>query len=249
MNIVAYIALHYGRTYLGEAILSIIEHVDKLYVLYSATPSHGQGTDLICPETEQELYDIARRYAGDKLVWHKGQWMHEGYQRDTILELAKNADAIIRLDSDEIWPEETIIEVIKRINEMDVIPMHRYIRIPFIHFWRSFYYAVIDDASYPVIVTFLKAADGETTWSDLKPICHMGYAQPADITYYKQYIHGHRNDWRWDEDWYNTVWLVNRKTDCHPTNKDFWNAVPVNPLKYMPRWMKYHKFANTEVIE
>ena len=86
MTIVAYTALHYGSPYLGAAIRSIIDDVDRYYVFYSANGSHGTpgNSGIAASESRRNLFNIAQVAAGDKLNWVDGNWQHEGQQRDTI---------------------------------------------------------------------------------------------------------------------------------------------------------------------
>lgn len=79
-------------------------------------------------------------------------------------------------------------------------------------------------------------------------IAHMGYAQRSEIVEYKQHTHGHRGEWRRDVDWFNDKFLANAQHDTHPVGSEYWNPEPVNPLDYMPAFMKDHPYFNLEVI-
>ncbi len=79
-------------------------------------------------------------------------------------------------------------------------------------------------------------------------VAHMGYAQSARITEYKLKTHGHIGQFRWDIDWFQDRFLANAQHDCHPVGSDYWNPEPVNPLDYMPDWMRNHPYFNLEVI-
>jgi len=248
MKVVAYTALHYGREYLGSAIRSIIDHVDEYYVLYSAKPSYGFPTDATCPESRDELYAIAMGAAGWKLRWHDGEWNGEGQHRDTIYTLAPDADVILVVDADEVWSSNLARIITDNIN-YDM--MLRYIRLPMVHFWRSFYRAVIHDPAYPVRVIQPKRTGGETTFPrDWAGIAHMGYAQSPAIVQYKWRIHGHQNQLRQDVDWFNDVYLnKERTTDLHPVGSEYWNWECVNPLDYLPAWMVEHKYFGLNWID
>lgn len=251
MNIVAYTALLYGEDYLASAIRSIIDHVDTYYVFYTPVGSHGHRTDVPCPETEDELYAIAAEAAGNKLRWHRGIWPYEGAQRDFIHEVAPDADMIIVLDADEIWPDglaKHIIEIVeRRSKQVQSFDDARAIRVPMKHFWRSFYRAVLRDPAFPVRVIRPKYSGGEVTYTGAS-IAHMGYAQRSEIVQYKLLTHGHRGEFRRDCDWFNDVFMANRQTNCHPVGSEYWNPEPVNPLDYMPSWMAEHPYFGLEVI-
>ena len=80
MRIVAYSAILYGKDYLHHAIRSIIDDVDEYIVLYSPIGSHGHQTHVPCPDTREELYDIAYAAAGEKLRWFDGVWTHDAHR-------------------------------------------------------------------------------------------------------------------------------------------------------------------------
>ena len=99
-KVAAVTALHYGIDYLEDAIKSVIDAVDEFHILYSARPCHTVQTDEPCPESREELYQIAERAAGSKLIWHDGNWLHEGQQRDAGLLADELAAAFGRSDRD-----------------------------------------------------------------------------------------------------------------------------------------------------
>ncbi len=252
MKIIAYTALLYGKDYLGSAIRSVIDYIDEYYVLYTSIGSHGHRTDLPCPDTRQELLEIAIQSAGRKLRWFDGEWSYEGQQRDTIFSLAPDADAILVLDADEIWKESIITNAIDFKNG---VPFHRNVhrvRVPMVHFWRSFNKAILHDPAYPERIIFPKAntRDVITQGTQYGYIAHMGYAQRKDIVFYKQHTHGHKNEWRKDCDWYNDRFM-NREatTDLHPVGSDSWTYELIDPMNYLPNYMQQHPFWGKEWIE
>lgn len=247
-KIVAYTALHYGKSYLASAIRSVIDTVDEWWILYSDVGSHGTRTDIPCPDTREELLAIAQAAAGSKLGWVDGRWGRETDQRSMIHELAPDADVILVVDSDEIWPDGLASRIVadyeKQANWYGVI---RHLQIPMIHYWRSFYRAIVHDPAAPVRVIFPKVEQGNGSLA--ARINHFGYAQPPDIIRYKLQTHGHIHEFRRDVDWFNDVFMANRQTDCHPIGSEWWNPETVNPWDYLPVWMQEHPFANLEVIE
>lgn len=276
-KIVAYTALHYGKDYLASAIRSVIDHVDEYHALYTPIGSHGHRTDVPCPETRDELLEIALS-AGSKLRWHEGEWGWEGQQRDTIFSVAPDADLILALDADEIWAEGLAQMVIESAAKH---PFPTNFRVPIIHYWRSFHRCVLHDPAYPVRAISPKAkgqeaitfhpfrADTPDTPHDMPShevteilrkirageyrdeamaINHMGYAQRSEIVNYKQLTHGHKGEWRRDVDWFNDKFMANAQVDCHPVGSDYWNPETVNYLDYMPAWMSDHPYAEMAVI-
>lgn len=260
MKVIAYTALHYGRDYLGYAIKSVIDHIDEYWVLYSPVGSHGFRTDVPCPDTRDELYNIARAVAGDKLHWIDGEWALEGQQRDAIYELCPDADVIITLDADEIWHPKLIKQCVGIVTDAEVGPWTNpqniaVWRIPIIHYWRSFHRCVLHDPAFPERIVNRRAKgvaeinlrDFTFTPYDLV-INHMGYAQRSEIVNYKQMTHGHRSEWRKDVNWFRDRFLANAQKDCHPVGSEFWNPEPVNPWDFMPDFMRQHPYAELEVI-
>jgi len=247
MKIIAYTALLYGTDYLGWAIRSVIDHVDEYHVIYDATGhgSHGHVTDRTCPDTREQLFAIAQGAAGDKLRWHDaGPFAHEGYQREAIHMFAPDADVILVLDADEIWPEADWRAI---FSNDDAVRLRR-IRMPIIHFWRSFHRAVLHDPAFPERFIIPGAPEGSWTMHGT-PICHMGYAQRIEIVEFKQHTHGHKGEWRRDCDWFNDKFMANAQEDCHPVGSEYWWPEQVNPLDYMPSWMSEHPYFGKEVIE
>lgn len=261
MKVVAYTALLYGKDYLGWAIRSIIDHVQEYHAIYSSVGAHGHRTSIPCPETRDELFAIAQSAAGSKLRWHDGEWPHEGAQRDSIHEYAPAADVIIVLDADEIWPEHLIWAATK--GELGKHLGAKRLRMPMIHYWRSFYRAVLHDPAFPERVIYPKnsgATETYTSWTvgnDNDPrhgtpiaINHMGYAQRPEIVKYKLETHGHRNEIRHDVDWFNDVYMnIRRDKDLHLVGSQYWNAEDVNPWDYLPAFMKSHPYATMDIIE
>lgn len=251
MKVIAYTALHYGAEYLAYAIKSVIDHVDEYHVLYSAEGSHGWRTEERCPDTAQQLYDIARAVAGHKLHWTNGKWPYEGAQRDYIHQLVPDADVILVLDSDEIWQPKLIERIIHYSGKVQYSAPVRTLRLPMLHYWRSFHKAIVNDPAWPERIIFprINPRYGDGTWSrGVGWINHMGYAQRSEIVRYKLLTHGHRGEFRRDVDWFTDKFMANAQIDCHPVGSEYWNPEPVNPMDYMPDFMKSHPNYRLEVI-
>lgn len=256
MKVIAYCALRYGKEYLGYAIRSVINDVSEFHVLYAMNPSHGHDSSLPCPDTESELLEIAVQAAGHKLQWHEGTWTQEGQQRDSIHQYAPDADVILNVDSDEIW-KVNIPHAIEYLSKQNV----RRVRIPMIHFYRSFRTAVVNDPAYPERIIFPKADNNETTYRPIvddigkltyvQPhICHMGYCQRAETIRYKLSIHGHYNEFRTSADDYVNNYYLNtsRMTDLHPVGSEYWNLEGVNSMDWMPAFMAEHPNWNKDIV-
>lgn len=256
MKIIAYTALLYGRDYLASAIRSVIDAVDEHHVLYTPIGSHGHRTDVPCPETREELYEIARAAAGSKLHWHEGTWAYEGAQRDSIHTYAPDADVILVVDADEVWSEglaRKVADGYQQARESQQYWAFKRIRVPMIHAWRSFGCWVMHDPAYPERIIYPKA-DREITTATLDIpgglIFHFGYAQHPEIVQYKQLTHGHKAEWRRDVDWFADKFMANAQVDCHPVGSEYWSPEAVDPFALgLPEWMREHLYANMAVIE
>lgn len=243
-KVVGLTVLNYGKPYLEWAIRSIIDDVDEHYFIYSDVGSHGHQSDAVNPDSRIELYEIAQRAAGDKFRWHEGRFPHEGAQRDHIFQLVPDADVVVVCDYDEIYPPGLVCELIDQTSAWH----RRNIRVPMVHFWRSFYRAVLHDPAYPVRIIYPHVRDGEET-AHTRPIAHMGYAIPPGLMRYKWSIHGHKNELRRDVDFFTDIYEANRQCDMHPVGSDAWNAEAVNPWDYLPPFMQAHPYADLAVIE
>lgn len=250
--IAAYMILHYGREWLKYSLRSIVDEVDEIHISYTSVPSHSYHTDLKNPETEEELYLIARPF---DVFWHNVseiKFAHEGEHRDHAVGLCadRGAEIILVVDADEIWiPSvlENALDVVKNSN-------YRTYMINMIHFWRSVTW-VCEDPGWPT--RFIKPdvpinnayISGEQYVGGR--VFHMGYAQTPEIIKYKQSIHGHKGEWR--PGWFEEKFLTWKPgmTDVHPTCiENFWEPKPFvdndGILEYL---IGDHPYWNLEIIE
>lgn len=225
-------------------------------------PSHnGGGAQMENPDTRAELKLIAETFGGNKLRWVDGNWRLEGEHRDAIYSLVPDADVIFSVDSDEVW-NEPLVELALSKHDISIEQGRRKWLVPFVHFYRSFNRAVVNDGQMPQRLVFPKASEAyyqkmghsgltnpmrEYTGQRLN-IAHFGYAVPVKYQQYKwSGIHGHQNELRPE---FLERFARNEQTDMHPVNKHgFWNPQPVNPLDYMPAWMQEHPYWGLDVIE
>lgn len=257
MKTIAYTALHYGTDYLDAAIRSVIDAVDEYHVLFTPVGSHGHRTDVPSPETREELYEIARQASGNKFHWHENTWDYEGQQRDSIMQYAPDAEVILVLDADEVWSTQLAHHLIADYESMLRLNGHPWgikrLRIPIIHYWRSFYRCVLHDPAFPERMIFPKAEGDHVGTASIpreRPIHHFGYAQRPEIVEYKLLTHGHRGEFRRDVNWFHDKFMANAQQDCHPVGSTYWNPETVDPFALgLPEWMRQHKYAEMSVIE
>lgn len=247
-----YMPLHYGGSYFRESLMSVIDVCDKFVILYSAKPSYGHGTTVECPETEQELLDIALEVCGDKLIWHNHQFGNEGEHRGYIHTWAKDFSLILAVDSDEIFHTEELKKALKTAYEGD----KRYYGIGrnedgsggYYNLWRSFNFAC-QDGFTPVRITNLKNESGEGVVNCT--IYHFSCAQSEEIMRYKLLIHGHKDEIR--PDWFEKVYLAwTPETPATPDGlhlvaKGLWQATAFSK-ETLPEYLKSHENYSKELI-
>jgi hypothetical protein len=245
MKIVGMTALLYGTTYLEAAIRSIIDSVDEHYILYCPHPSHGYNNGILPPasESESNLHEIAWQAAGTKLRWIRGDWQRENEQRNAIFQYAPDADAIVIVDSDEVYTDGLAQDAIEYGLNSDV----NQLRLPFVHMWRSFKRGFIHDPAYPTRVMFPKQQGVTLTMFTTKRIWHYGYAQPSEIVKFKMANHGHLAEFKRNVNWFEDVFMANRQYDCHPVGSDAWNVEDID-LTNLPSVLRNHPLKDLELI-
>lgn len=230
MTTVAFTVLHYGTDWLPYSVASVAPCVDRWVFAYSPTPSHGHGTDLPCPDSEDDLRNAVQSAIGQTpFDWYRGSWPHEGAQRDLIYQVAPESDVILVVDADEVWHAGAVPLVVQAALASGA----QYNRLPFVHFWRSLNYVCLD-AALPTRVIVPRAPNDqghEAYLNDVPPVLHFGYAIRNELMFYKWQIHGHKAEMspeRWATWWPRyRDWSVERGPffDLHPVNKDYWRAV------------------------
>lgn len=243
-KIVGYVALLYGREFLHSAIRSVIDSVDEMYIIYDATEhgSHGTQTQYPCPDKRHELIEIAWDACKGKMHWQQDAFVHEGHQRMSIHRYAPDADAILVVDSDEIYEDGLADEAIEfALTKTQA----RTVRIPFQHQWRSFHRGFLHDPAYPHRVIVPKRQEADDTMHTDKRVWHFGYSIRPELVQWKWLIHGHRSELR--PHWFRDVFMTNRQYDCHPCGNDSWNAEDIDQVK-LPSVLKDHPYKDLSVI-
>jgi hypothetical protein len=243
-KVLAYYPLLYGKEYLKESIQSIDPLVDEIYIIYSPKPTFGHSTNLVCPDSEEELKAIAQS-ASDKVMWFhvKNGFRTEGEHRNFIYEFSAGFDLVLAVDADEVWDTADLERCLNEAMTMD----NRYIQVDgFINFWRSFNHVCLDHFK-PVRITNLKANNHHQYGTVRGRVYHFSLAQSEEIVRYKWTCHGHQDELRanWLEEKY-FGWQPGMG-DLHPTSIGLWNAADFDK-ETLPESLKQHPNFNKETI-
>ena len=242
MKVMAYYPIHYGTEYLESSIKSIDDQVDKILILYSATPSYGHLTDIECPESENDIKDVAFS-ASSKIVWKKIEAYNEGNHRNIGFQESNDYDIMLTLDSDEVWNPTSLDKCIKETYDGEA--WRRNIT-GFVHFWKSFNWVCRDGFQPGRIFNLRRNNNIEVPIEGI--IYHFGYAQSNKIIDYKFEIHGHKNEIKpgWLENTY-YKWEPGMK-DLHPTGGAWDQAIPFDKNS-LPDILKSHPNYDKEIIK
>lgn len=232
MKVAAYMPLHYGKDYLRESILSVIDLVDVFIVLYTPVPSYGFGTNENCPENEDELKLIAEQVCGNKLKWIKKGYNSEGDHRKEIFRHVNEYDLLLAVDADEVFHTEELKEGL----EIAYKGAHRNYGIKgYVNLWRSFNHACYD-GFLPIRIINLKNRHKDMSHVPVT-IWHFSCCQSETIMRYKYEIHGHKDELR--ANWLDNIYYGDTMEDLHPVAIGLWNAVEFDKTQ-MPDYLKQH---------
>src|SRR4051812_46663654 len=111
IRVCAYAPILYGVEFLKEAIQAVEPYVEKIVILYSDQPSFGHGTNITCPDSEEEIRAVALG-ASDKVQFVKSSWSHEGAHRHSAYQYAQGMDLLIAFDADEVFCQKDLPQAI-----------------------------------------------------------------------------------------------------------------------------------------
>lgn len=240
-KVIGYIPLMYGAEYLKECIKSMEPWVEKILIVYTDKPSQGHATEMQCPETEQQLQEIAFT-ASNKVEWHKKYFCFEGEHRAYIFNFTKGYDLVFTLDADEVVEEKDIEKALQLAFNSD----KRNIGITtFIHFWRSFNYYLIDSYTPCRIINLHNKKGTENVNCR---IYHFSTAQQIDIIRFKWTVSGHKDELR--ANWIDDIYLNWKPEDeyLHPVSLDIWGKAQFFDKTTLPQILKEHPNYNKKLI-
>lgn len=215
--------LHYGAPYLDACIRSTEGLAEKHWVVYAERHNFPGNPTIPCPDTRDQLLEIAQRAGGDRLMWID----HPAPGVDVVLRDHPEIDLMIELDSDEIAHQDLAVDIKRRMESGDL--MFQKYRLPFVHHWRSFRYACTD-AQWPVRLYLQHAQVAETVFYPMpepaRYVHHFGYVLPRVYMDYKWMLSIHRPELR--PEWFEEIYarFPERLTDLHPVSHELWNAQP-----------------------
>jgi hypothetical protein len=245
MIIDALTRLHYGAPYLDAVIRSTEGLAERHWVVYAELHNFPGDPTTPCPDTREQLYEIARIAGGDRLRWVD----HPAPGVDVVLREHPEIDALLELDSDEVCHQDLAADIKRRV-EAGELTAKRY-RVPMIHHWRSFRYGCTD-GQWPIRLYLPKSERDEVAWYErMTPnryIHHMGYAISRAHMEYKWMLSIHRQELR--SEWFSEIYdkFPERLVDVHPVSKDMWNADPID-LGELPACLITHPYRFLEVVE
>jgi hypothetical protein len=246
--IVGLCVLHYGQSYLAEAIQAVYPVCNKIVIVYSEKPSFGYNMNLDCPEKREDL--MIKAFLNDtegKVEWHEGVFKNQAEHRRYAYDVCQQLGATIIpvFDSDEIWNTTILQEAVTHSASVELS-----MKIKMCHFFRSFSY-VCNDYQRQTRIINVKAENKQIkpkTWDVKLSIWHFGYSELKNVEY-KMKIHGDMSEFRKDIDWYKDRFLKFPiiKNDLHPVIPKMWNAIPFDK-NTLPDFLKRHPHFNLDII-
>ncbi len=246
MKVLGFLAIHYGREYLKESLLSVVNYVDEMVVAYTKHPSHGQRVKEVCPDTEEEIFLICKEVLGDKLIWRRSEsYVNESHHRDVRYAHAQGYDLILTIDADEVFKEDEIPWALQYAFENH----QRYYGIKgYINFWRSFNHCCLDGFR-PIRIENLNNQNQLQNLECPLTIYHFSTAQSEPILRYKMKAFGHASEIRknWIDEIYYAWAPENDIQDIHPVAFGLWNSIKFDKTT-LPIYLKEHVNYNKELI-
>lgn len=238
--------IHYAGDYLREALLSVVDHVDKMVIAYSMMPSQGHGSQLQCPDSEGYIFDICKDVLGDKLIWDRAdRYGAETEHRSVKYKYSEGYDLALTVDSDEVYKSDEL----QASFEYAYWGVDRFYGIDgFVNFWRSFNYACYDGFR-PIRLENLHRSQHTQDLNLKQTIYHFSTCQPEPIMRYKYNVFGHAHEVR--KDWLNHCfyrWTPDKQFgDVHCVALNLWNPEPFDK-SVLPSYLKSHHNYNKELV-
>lgn len=246
-KVLGFSSVFYGKEYERESLISIKDFVDKMYICYTRTPSHGHTTTEVCPDSEEELRTIAEEVLGDKLIWESFDgFSSEASHRDMRYKYSKDFNLILSIDFDEVFENVPAALDFAFNNKERFYGLNNYINL-----WRSFDYCN-RDGFRPIRVENLHAGNQLQNHECPMKVYHFSTAQSEECLRYKMKIFGHASEIAsnyLDDKYY--AWTPetrNEVTHLHPASQDVWIQAEDFDKTTIPNYLKIHPNYNKILI-
>lgn len=243
-KVLGFMCIHYSGDYLKEALLSVMDHVDKMVISYSHKPSQGQGNGSPVPDSKEYIQGVCQEVLGNKLIWDEAlSYNTEAAHRDVRYKYSEGFDVILTVDADEIMLD--VPEAIQYIMNSGA----QYAGVSgYVNFFRSFSWCALDGYR-PIRLENLHVKTGFQDLNCPMIVLHFSCAQREAVMRYKYFNYGHASEIKpnyLDEIFYK--WSPeNNIQDLHPVAYDLWNAVFYDKTT-MPEYLKNHPNYNKDLI-
>jgi hypothetical protein len=244
-KVLGFMTLHYGGDYLKEALLSVVDHVDKFVVAYSYGPSQGHSNNTPCPDKRDDLLSICQDVLEDKLHWvEQSEWPNEASHRSVKYDHAAGYDIILTVDADEVMiglPEAFAYALANKERHYGINGYY--------NFFRSFSW-VCTDGFRPCRIEVMNRNNTLQNLECPLTILHFSCAQRREIMEYKYQNFGHASEIR--PNYLQDVfykWTPNEDVKwLHAVSLQIWEkAVPYDKTT-MPEYLKQHPNYNLDII-
>ena len=246
IKVLGFMTIHYAGDYLREALMSVVDHVDKMVIAYSMMPSQGHGTLLQCPDSEGYIFSICQDVLKDKMIWDRAdRYGAESEHRSVKYKYCNGYDLVLTVDSDEVYKSDEL----QKSFDYAYWGVDRFYGIDgFVNFWRSFNYACYDGFR-PIRLENLHRKEHTQDLNLKQTIYHFSTCQPEPIMRYKYNVFGHAHEVR--KDWLNDCfykWKPNNQfDDVHCVALNLWNPVKFDK-SVLPSYLKSHHNYNKVLV-
>lgn len=235
MKVLGFCAIHYGLELLEQALRSVVDVVDKFYMVYSQQPSFGFAGALKCPDTEASIHRIAQEVLGDKLIWESyDRFGSEAEHLAMCYRQTAGYSVLLRIDADEIF-----VDAEEMVEHAYSGSARYYACTGFKHFFKDWEHYHMD-AHCPVRLENLRR-DNLNTDKIEGEVLHLGWAQNERTIRYKLSTFSHANEivpGFWDK--YLRWEPGSHETDLHPVYPEIWNQTLRYDKTQMPTYMQQH---------
>lgn len=246
IKVLGFMTCHYVGSYLREALESVVDHVDKMVIAYSQSPSQGHGAHhLHNPDSEGYIFDICQDVLKDKFIWSRAdRYGAENEHRNVKYQYTEGYDLCLTVDSDEVFKSEDLPKAFEYAMNGSA---QLYGIDGYINFWKSFNHACYDGYR-PIRIENLHNHNGQQDLNCKCTIYHFSCCQPPEIMNYKYSVFGHAHEVR--PEWLQSVyfdWQPGMEW-LHCVSRQIWQHAEPFDKTTLPELLKKHPFYNLEKV-